>query len=96
MEPKRTKKAAAERARAILSLERAFRVPLGKKKLFVVEAAVEVRSRAELQRVIDGIKGILCPIPPEVNHLCARRWMVLTHPADEPEAASWEPILNDR
>ena len=96
VKPKRPKKAAIERARAKSLLTQALRVPRGKKKLFVVEAAIEVQSRAELESAIDGIKRVLCPVPPQVNHRCARRWMVITHPADESEAASWEPILNDR
>ena len=83
----------AEAARA--SLAPAFRVPRGKKKLFVIEAAVEVRSKAELERVTDAISRALCHVPPEVNHRCTRRWMVITHPADDSEVSGWEPILND-
>jgi hypothetical protein len=55
-----------------------------------------VESKEELDQVIDAISRVLCPLPPETDHRCARRWMVMTHPADEAEVASWEPILNER
>lgn len=73
----------------------AFLVPPGEKKLFVIEAAIEVQSKDELEQIVDGIGRILCPVPPETDHRCARRWMVMTHPADKAEIASWDPILNE-
>jgi hypothetical protein len=84
------------RKKAKTALARSFRVPRGKKKLFVIEAAVEVTSKEELDQVTEAISRVLCPVPPEQDHRCARRWMVITHPADKLEATSWEPILNDR
>jgi len=91
----KTKRRAAENESLKTALARKFRVPRGKRKLFVIEAAVEVASKAELEEVIDAISRVLCPVPPEVHHRCERRWMVMTHPAEKSEVKGWEPILND-
>ena len=79
------------------SVRAAFAVPRGAKKLFVVEVAVEVRSRKELEQVIEGLSKVLCPWHPVGPHpdRCPRRWMVLTHPADAKERREWEPLLNE-
>jgi hypothetical protein len=75
----------------------AFAVPRGAKKLFVVEVAVEVRSRRELDKVVDGISKFLCPWHPVGPHpdRCPRRWMTIAHPADSKERREWEPLLNE-
>ena len=80
----------AESAKAAVAS--AFRIARGKKKLFVIQAAVEVASTEELDQLTDAIARVLCPVTPELDHRCGRRWMVMTHPADDEEVVRWEPI----
>ncbi len=64
---------AAKRRRVRAAIARGFRVPRGEKKLFVIQAAVEVRTKHELAEVIQGVNLVLCPVDPHVDHECARR-----------------------
>ncbi len=85
----------SERKQSRRKLNKALEIPKGRKRLFVIQAAVEVRSEAELAELMNQFSGVLCPVPPETNHRCARRWMLISHPADSAERLSWEPLLND-
>lgn len=87
---------AAKRRRVRAAIARGFRVPRGDKKLFVIQAVVEVQSTHELDEVIQGVNRVLCPVDPHADHQCARRWMVITHPAEAAEVREWEPLLNER
>jgi hypothetical protein len=92
------KKASPSKEREMRIKHRAaFAVPRGTKKLFVVEVAVEVRSRKELDQVIEGISKVLCPWHPVGPHpdCCPRRWMTVSHPANSKERREWEPLLNE-
>lgn len=84
----------SDRKRIGRAIERTFAIPRGG-KLFVIEAAVEVKSRKELDAIREAIARVLCPMPPDVDHRCARRWAVLTHPVAKDDRAGWEPLLNE-
>jgi hypothetical protein len=77
------------------SVRAAFGVPRGTRKLLGIEVAVEVRSRKDLERAIEGISKVLCPWHPVGPHpdRCPRRWTTLSHPADSKERKEWEPLL---
>jgi hypothetical protein len=76
-------------------IDRAYAVPRGRRKLFVIEAAVSVRSRREFERLVEAIQLVLCPKDPAAPHRCARPWFVITHPADAKERKDWKPLLNE-
>ena len=84
----------SDRKRIQRAIGCAFAVPRGG-NLFVIEAALEVKSRKELDAIKEAIARVLCPIPPNVDHRCARRWAIMVHPVAKDDRAGWEPLLNE-
>ncbi|HEY2029808.1 MAG TPA: hypothetical protein VGH20_11430 [Myxococcales bacterium] len=63
--------------------------------MFVIEAAVEVTSRKELDAITEAIARVLCPVPPDADHRCARRWALMSHAVEKDDRAGWERLLNE-
>ncbi len=78
------------------ALRQALQLTRGTRRLFVIEAAVEVGSQQELKQLMAEISRLLCPVSPELNHRCARRWALVSHPVEDHEARAWRRLLNQQ
>ncbi len=93
---RRTRRSSASGRGAIRErVDRALEVGARTRKLFILQVAVEVGGKAELESMQEQISRVLCPNEPSSCQKCPRRWFVVTHPADAKERRAWDPLLNE-
>jgi len=63
--------------------------------LLKIDVPIETDDAAQVERLKEAIEPTLCPHESGSAHRCPNCWFPLSSELNEPDAARWEPLLNE-